>query len=153
MNYTDVQWDSAYQAYLKSHLSKAEFYYSAFERFCPSHLPALSTFYAHFRRLDKVGEAPAETPAVESGIKTVASTKTTTGSEVRVVHLSSEDIARGLQACDEEVRHDQAQRFTAAQAPLRPFRVQLPNGTRLEFDSVAPEALALRMVCFAGGAA
>ncbi len=151
MNFTDVKWEGAYKAYLKSGLSKADFYHCVFKRFCRSRIPALATFYAHFRQLDEVGEASAVKPAAKPVVKPVANTKTI-GGEVRVVTLSSEDIARGLQACG-EAPHSQAQRFSTPQASLRPFRVQLPNGTRLEFDSVAPEALALRMVCFAGGPA
>lgn len=151
MNFADVKWEGAYKAYLKSGLSKADFYHCVFKRFCRSRIPALATFYAHFRRLDEAGEVSAVKPDAKPVVKSVANTKTI-GGEVRVVTLSSEDIARGLQACG-EAPHSQAQRFSTAQASLRPFRVQLPNGTRLEFDSVAPEALALRMVCFAGGPA
>ena len=155
MNSTNAKWEDAYRAYLKSGLSKADFYHSVFKKFCQSRIPALATFYAHFRQLDKVGEVPVGKSVGKSAdnpvIKPIANTKAIKGA-VRVVTLSSADIARGLQACG-EAPHNQAQHFSTAQAALRPFRVLLPNGTRLEFDSVAPEALALRMVCFAGGAA
>lgn len=110
--------------------------------------------YAHFQQLDKASKAPAAKRSVKHAAKPVTKSVTSakpTSPAVRVVSLSAEDISRGLRACGEEsFRH--APRHAAPPAPLRPFRVQLPNGTRLEFDSVAPEALALRMVYFAGGA-
>ncbi len=154
MNYSVIQWTGAYKAYLKSGLTKADFYRGAFKKFCPSGIPALATMYAHFQQLDKASKAPAAKRSVKHAAKPVTKSVTSakpTSPAVRVVSLSAEDISRGLRACGEEsFRH--APRHAAPPAPLRPFRVQLPNGTRLEFDSVAPEALALRMVYFAGGA-
>ena len=146
MKFSDVNWQGAHIACLKSGLSRADFHRSEFKRFCKSHVPALTTMYSHFQALDKAGKASVAKPAS----KPVAIPKTT-GSEVRVVTLTSEDVARGLRAAD-EARLSQIPRCRTSQAPLRPFRIQLPNGTRLEFDSVAPEALALRMVGLTGGA-
>ena len=96
MNFTDVKWEGAYKAY-KSGLSKADFYHCAFKGFCRSRIPALATIYAHFRQLDEVGEVSIGKPATKSIIKPVTNTKAI-GGEVRVVTLSSEDIARGLRA-------------------------------------------------------
>ena len=132
MNKSSI-WRQAYSDFLKSGLSRAQFYRSHIDSYFPKVRPSLSNLYWHFQRLDQEAViSEAAEPTAES-----------VPEQTVVVRQIGENIQLA------EIKPEAAV-FTPSSAVHRPagsqelpFRIRLPNGVLFEFMTPSPERSAV----------
>lgn len=128
------QWLKAYKAFRPLNISKAEFHRTQLDRFCDgSPKPSIHALYLAFRRIRselREDEPVEKTPAVRGTVRSI-------GKGIRIAGLSSCTPGRGL--------HDFSSGQKVSSGPV-PFRLTLPDGSRIEFETAAPERVAMQML-------
>ena len=142
------RWLELYQSWRESGLSKARFYRERMPDLCSDldKYPNLYTLYDRFTkierseklRLEPQEDAPNRLAPVKPAPIVGKPVKTTTvGSNLRVAELSLEAVEQIDLRYADRSRHE---------APSRhPVRLMLPGGTTLDFTSVDPDSLAVRI--------
>lgn len=154
----DINWEAAYEAYLASDLNVTAFTRRGLGKFNNSATrPCVETVRSHFKRIAKEREKAAAVPCHEpqpTAPKTSLSTRSTPpatnpfNSTVRVVTLTREDFARADKRPDGARLSRRAETAKPPQPML--FRMRLPGGTDVEFETPHPEQLALEMLRMSG---
>lgn len=137
MNKSSI-WRQAYSDFLKSGLSRAQFYRSHIDSYFPKVRPSLSNLYWHFQRLDQeavISEA-AEPTAESVPEQTVVVRQI--GENIQLAEIKPE--ARSLSPSS--AVHRPAVSMAAGSQEL-PFRIRLPNGVLFEFMTPSPERSAV----------
>lgn len=149
-----INWEAAYDAYLASGLNVTVFTRRELDKFNNSAMrPCVETVRIHFRKIAAEREKGAAAPRREhqptaskasSNTRPTLPAATPITSTVRVVTLTREDFARA------DKRPDGARLSRRAEAAKPPqpmlFRMRLPGGTDVEFETPHPEQLALEML-------
>lgn len=137
MNKSSI-WRQAYSDFLKSGLSRAQFYRSHIDSYFPKVRPSLSNLYWHFQRLDQeavISEA-AEPTAESVPEQTVVVRQI--GENIQLVEIKPEAAV----FTPSSAVHRPAVSMAAGSQEL-PFRIRLPNGVLFEFMTPSPERSAV----------
>lgn len=142
------QWANLHAAFRESGLTKAEFHRTKLRQLLPSDEPLptlrqMSYWFTHFENAAKnsVIDQPVsddslpETDSTEdAGVRTFD-----LGDEVRIAEVDDD-------AVDAFMNSFKPAESYCREPRLRKFRMTLPAGTVIEFESPDPDALALRMI-------
>ena len=154
----DINWEAAYDAYLASDLNVTVFTRRGLDKFNNSAMrPCVETVRTHFKKIAKEREKAAAVPCHEqqpTALKAPSNTRSTPpatnriNTTVRVVQLTREDWGR----VNKRPAGSRFSRRAEAAKPPQPmlFRMRLPDGTDVEFETPHPEQLALEMVRMSG---
>ncbi len=128
------QWLKAYKAFRPLNISRAEFYRTQFDRFCEgSPKPALGTLCHAFQRIRSElheDESAGKTPAVRGTVRSI-------GKGIQIAGIPSCTPRRDP--------HEASSGQKVSSGPV-PFRLTLPDGSRIEFETAAPERVAMQML-------
>ena len=145
-------WELTYRAFLSSALSRVAFHRTRLSAFVQpgERCPCLYTLYRRFREFDRQRTPTPEKSVVPTNetmeaVSAVAPVVRQVGANMQVVEL---DALPQLQ-----VDAATTVRTIRPPQPRRTFRMRLPTGTSVEFESDDPESLALRMLLLSGGVA
>lgn len=137
MNKSSI-WRQAYSDFLKSGLSRAQFYRSHIDSYFPKVRPSPSNLYWHFQRLDQeavISEA-AEPTAESVPEQTVVVRQI--GENIQLAEIKPEAAV----FTPSSAVHRPAVSMAAGSQEL-PFRIRLPNGVLFEFMTPSPERSAV----------
>ena len=137
MNKSSI-WRQAYSDFLKSGLSRAQFYRSHIDSYFPKVRPSLSNLYWNFQRLDQeavISEA-AEPTAESVPEQTVVVRQI--GENIQLAEIKPEAAV----FTPSSAVHRPAVSMAAGSQEL-PFRIRLPNGVLFEFMTPSPERSAV----------
>ncbi|WP_297607826.1 hypothetical protein [uncultured Sutterella sp.] len=131
-------WRQAYSDFLKSGLSRAQFYRSHIEHYFPKVRPSLSALYGRFQQFDREAAlSEAAAPETESTPEQTVVVRQL-GENIQLAEIKSEAaVFRPSSAA-----HRPAVSAAAGSQEL-PFRIRLPNGVLFEFMTPSPERSAV----------
>ncbi len=141
----------AYAAFRSLNITKALFYREHLQDYCDGRVPHMNTSYTHFCKLDHDLPRPetSTSDAAEESFETttfvekpVASTVRNIGSNLQLAKLSDlpVDGAAGVRPLFRSVPRVLPKTHKSV------FRINLPDGMNLEFETASPEWLAMQMV-------
>ena len=157
-----LNWQAAYAAYKDSGLNVRAFCLKHLLKFCDSWVPCYETVLKHFKLLaqQEAAEKSQPKPIIRTFpenqdlpiIKESTATQPTLHKpSLTVAVFSEDDVKRAMSTLSEE--QGCAVRTPPDCRVPRLFRMRLPNGTSVEFESHQAEQLALQMALLCRGAA
>lgn len=143
MRYSNIRWQTIYQAYLDSHLSIAQFHRERFASFFKQDekIPVIETVYVRFHAMSLQQASVAKSDALQAQDREVqpAVKITPLGKGGRLVRFGR-DVIKQAEA------QASAHRKEVPRLHDRSFRMTLPSGACIEFATPSPERLALEAI-------
>ncbi len=147
-----IAWKHAHATYLRSGLTKIEFYRKDLVEFSDDgRLPCVYTYYKRFQRLEQIIPNPPDGFDDPIPIRQIGGNVCAAGAvsskepQIGQVGQLAQDLSCMTSKGD--------RRLYAADGLKRDFRMKLPNGTEISFETKSPELLAMQMLVACGGAA
>lgn len=139
MNKSSI-WRQAYSDFLKSGLSRAQFYRSHIDSYFPKVRPSLSNLYWHFQRLD---QEAAISEAAEPAAESVPEQRSVPEQTVVVRQIGENIQLAEIKVFTPSSAVHRSAVSAAAGSQELPFRIRLPNGVLFEFMTPSPERSAV----------
>lgn len=142
-----VDWLQAYEAFRALGITKVAFHQTHFAEFCRAgKKPALKTLYLHFRAIEAEQRAGFEAASAQPEN---ADSTSESAASVRPIGRSLQIAEADPAVIERALRKPGARSVSVSSAMPAPFRLTLGDGSCMEFETHAPEQLALQFFLLA----